>query len=120
MFADTITVTINAVAKVLTRINQDGYSSEYYLRSSTDDFRLRIRNSKYTDKKRGVSVDRHNIELVQTVFPVAPSITPIVRKFYTVLENDSTNVVSEDAKFAVGLVGFLTEANLTKTLNWES
>jgi hypothetical protein len=52
MFADPSVVTINAVAKNLVRINQDKYSSEYLLRSSTEEFRLNIRNSSYADKKR--------------------------------------------------------------------
>lgn len=73
MFADTITVTINAVAKVLTRINQDNYCSEYVLRGATEQFVLNIRNTKYTDKVRQVEVHRHNFELVHTVYPVAPS-----------------------------------------------
>lgn len=121
MFSDTITITINAVAKILTRVNQDGYSSEYLLRESTGSFRLKLRNSSYKDKTRSnVSVDRHNIELVETVYAVAPATIPTVRKYYAVLENDTTDSVVSSAKFGVGVVGFQTEANLTKLLNWES
>lgn len=120
MFADTLTVTINSVAKVLNRINQDGYSSEYYLKSSTDDFRLRLRNSSYNDKTRGIKVDRHNIELVHTVFPVAPATLSTIRKYYSVLENDSTDVNADVGKFAAGISAFETEANFLKLLNWES
>lgn len=120
MFADTLTITINSVPKVLTRINQDGYSSEYYLKSATDDFRLKLRNSTYTDKSRGIKVDRHNIEFVHTVFPVAPSTTSTVRKYYSVLENDSVDVNADIGKFAAGISAFQTEANFLKLLNWES
>lgn len=120
MFADTLTITINSVAKVVTKINQDGYSSEYLLRESTGEFRLRLRNSSYTDKSRGVQVDRHNIELVQTVFPVAPATVSTVRKYYSILENDKTDLTVDSAKFAAGVTGFQTEANFTKLLNWES
>lgn len=120
MFADTLTITINAVAKVLNRINQDGYSSEYYLKSSTDDFRLRLRNSSYNDKTRGIKVDRHNIELVHTVFPVAPATLSTIRKYYSILENDSTDVNVDVSKFAKGMSDFQTEANFLKMLNWES
>lgn len=120
MFADTITVTINSVAKVLTRVNQDGYASEYFLRSSTDEFTLKLRNTEYTDKSRGVKVYRHSIELVQTVYPVSPAVVPTVRKYYCVLENDQTSDIVSDAKFAVGIVAFQTEANFTKLLNKES
>nr|UJQ84970.1 MAG: hypothetical protein 2 [Leviviridae sp.] len=120
MFSDTITITINAVAKVLNKINQDGYSSEYFLRETDSEFRLKLRNTKYTDKSRGVSVDRHNIEFIETVYPVAPATTSTVRKYYAVLENDQTDDIVSPAKLAVGVVGFQTEANFGKLLNWES
>nr|UJQ85484.1 MAG: hypothetical protein 2 [Leviviridae sp.] len=120
MFADTITVTINAVAKVLTRINQDSYGSEYYLKSATDDFRLRLRNTSYQDRVRGIKVDRHNIELVHQVFAVAPATIPTIRKYYSVLENDATDDNAAVGKFSAGISAFQTEANYLKLLNWES
>lgn len=121
MFADTITVTINAVAKVLTRINQDNYCSEYVLRNATEEFRLNIRNTKYNDSKRGgVEVHRHNFELVQTVYPVAPATRSTIRKMYSVIENDVTDPLTDSLNFGLGFTGVLTSANLTKVLNWES
>jgi len=121
MFADTLTVTINSVAKVLTRINQDAYSSEYMLKSSTDCFKLRLRNTSYVDKTRGgLKVNRHNVELVQEVYPVAPATNSTVRKVYTVFENDDNDTVTDPAKFVTGLLAFQTEANTTKLINWES
>lgn len=121
MFSDTITITINAIAKVLNRVNQDGYGSEYFLRETTGSFRLKLRNSTYTDKTRGaIKVDRHNIELVETVFAVAPAVYSTIRKYYSVLENDQTDTVVASAKFAAGVTGFQSEANFTKLLNWES
>jgi isocitrate dehydrogenase len=120
MFSDTITITINSVAKVLNRINQDGYSSEYLLKTSTDQFALRLRNSSYTDKTRGKVIDRHNVELVQTIYPVAPATVSTVRKYYSVLENEQGDAVTDALNFGLGIVGFQTSANLTKLLNWES
>jgi hypothetical protein len=121
MFADTITITINAVAKVLTRVNQDGYSSEYLLRGSLDEFRLKIKNSSYVDKTRGgKAVDRHTVEFTQTVFPVSPSTVPIIRKAYTVLENERQDGSTEPLNFDLGYTGFFTSPNITKLLNWES
>jgi hypothetical protein len=87
MLADPAVVTINAVAKNLVRINQDKYSSEYYLRSATEEFRLNVRNNSYVDKKRGVTIDRHNVELINTLFPVAPATLSTTRKCYVVIEN---------------------------------
>jgi hypothetical protein len=120
MFSDTITITINAVAKVLTKINQDGYSSEYLLREATGSFRLKLRNSQYTDKVRGIKVDRHNIELIETVYAVAPATIDVTRKYYSVLENDTIDSNTSVSKFAAGVTAFQTEANFVKLLNWES
>lgn len=120
MFADTLTVTINSVAKVLVRVNQDGYSSEYRLVEPTSEFRLRLRNTQYPDKARQRTVYRHNVELIETVYPVAPAVYPTIRKTYTVLENDQGDAVASAAKFATGLLAFQTEANTLKLLNFES
>lgn len=118
-FADTITFTINAVAKTLNRINQDGYSSEYFLRSTTDEFRAKIRQSSYV-AKNGKTVDRHNVELVQTTYPVAPATLSTVRKAYCVLENERADGTTDPLNFDLGFVGFLTSANITKLINYES
>lgn len=117
----TLTVTINAVAKVLTRIADDGYSSEYLLRGTLDEFRLKIRHSSYTDAKRGGKVvDRHNVELTHTVYPVSPATISTVRKAYIICENDSTDGLTEPLNFDNGFIAFLTSANVTDLINWVS
>ena len=121
MFADTITITINTVAKALVRINQDAYSSEYLLRETTGEFRMKIRNTSYTDNKRGgIRVDRHAVELVQTLNAVAPAIYGLRRKAVVSFENDATDTVVDPVKHTAGLEAFLSEANLTKMANFES
>lgn len=122
MFSDTLTITINSVAKTLTRINQDKYSSEYFLRETTGEFRLKLRNTSYTDKTRPVpvTVDRHNVEFVQTLYAVAPALNSTVRKAYAVVENDRGDTIVDPVKVWAGTMAFITEANLTKLANFES
>jgi hypothetical protein len=121
MFTDTLTITINAVAKVMVRVNQDGYSSEYRLKEADGEYRLRLRNTSYADKARaGKLVNRHNVELIHTVYPVSPAVYPTIRKTYTVFEDDSGDTLATCAKEVVGLLAFQTEANVTKLQNWES
>lgn len=123
MFADPAAITVNGVAKNLVRINQDGYSSEYLLRTTTDEFRLKLRNSSYLDKKRSVMIDRHNAELIHTVFPVAPATLSTVRKVYVVIENQQGDTLVDPTHVANALLVFLTastNANITKMLNFES
>jgi predicted nucleotide-binding protein (sugar kinase/HSP70/actin superfamily) len=121
MFADTITITVNSVAKVLTRVNQDGYSSEYLLRGATDEFRLTIRNNSFVDKTRGgKKIDRHTCQLIHNVYPVAPATVGTIRKAYTVFENEAVDGVTDPLNFDLGFIAFFTSANITKMLNWES
>jgi len=122
-FADPATVTINGVAKAMVRVRTNDYSSEYVLRSTLDEHRLNVRNTTYLDKKRGVTIDRHNIELVQTVFPVAPATLSIIRKAYAVIENQRGDTLTDPLNVASGLFAYLTatsSANITKMLNMES
>jgi hypothetical protein len=121
-FADTITITINSVAKVLNRINQDGYSSEYLLKETTGSFRLKIRNSTYKAAS-GRLMDRHNVEFTQTIYAVSPATINMVRKSYSVIENDQTDLAADVLLYNLGFFAFFTAssgANITKLLNFES
>jgi len=123
MFADPQTLTVNSVAKNLVRINQDQYSSEYLLRTTTNEFRLKIRNSSYLDKTRKVMIDRHNVEFTETVFPVAPAVLSTVRKTYIVMENQQGDTLADPTYDAAALFAWLTastNANITKLMNFES
>lgn len=120
MFADPAVVTINAVAKNLVRINQDKYSSEYMLRTTTEEYRLNLRNTSYLDKKRGVTIDRHNAELIHTVFPVAPATLSTIRKVYSVIENQQGDTLVDPRNAALGLFAYLNSANIDKLMNLES
>lgn len=42
MIGDTITFTVNAVAKVLNKINQDSYSADYFLREASAEYTARV------------------------------------------------------------------------------
>lgn len=69
MFANTITLTVNSVAKVLNRVNQDNYGSEYRLQSSTESYNLKIRHSVDAPDKDGMTMRRHNVFVEHIVFP---------------------------------------------------
>lgn len=122
-FPDTITLTVNSVAKVLTRVNSgDAYAAEYRLRGTADQYVMKIRHTSFSDKARpGKVVNRHNVEVVQTIFAVAPSVIPTVRKTYTVFEESNDDVVADVQKFDEAVMVFTAlAANITKLLNYES
>lgn len=122
--ADPSVVTINAVAKNLVRINSDNYSSQYRLRSATDNFDLFVRNNgTRKDKVTGAVWDRHNIQLIHTVFPVAPATVSTVRMCSVTFENQQGDTLADPLNMIVGLLTFLTAssgANISKMLNGES
>jgi len=121
MFADPFTVTVNGVAKNLIRINQDRYSSEYVLKGALDEYRMTIRNSpNQTDKKRGVTFDRHNVELIHTVYAVAPATRSYIRKAYFVFLNEQGDTLVDPQYITSALFAAFTAANITKLENLES
>jgi hypothetical protein len=123
MFADPQTLTVNSIAVAMVKINQDAYSSEYLLRSSIQEYRLTIRNSTYIDKKRGVPIDRHTVQIVNTVYPVSPSVLSTIRKTYVVIENQQGDTLAESTYVASALFTWLnasSAAAVTKLLNFES
>jgi len=72
MLANTLTLTVNSVAKVLTRINQDNYGSEYRLTTATERYVLKIRHS--SQNVGGKTFDQHNVLVEHTVFGTATDV----------------------------------------------
>lgn len=124
MLADPTALVINGVTKNLVKINQDGYSSEYVLREALGEYRFKVRNQKARfDKRINAWTERHNVELVHTIFPVAPATTGFTRKVYFVLENQQGDTLVDPMYEAAALCVWLTassSANITKMLNSES
>lgn len=125
MFSDTITFTdIHGTTDyVLNRIRQDNYSSEYLLITDLLEVKLSIRNTTYLDKKRGVAMDRHNVEIIELVYPVAPAVLSVIRKAFFTFEVQKGDVIATSKEVALALATWCsasTGANLTKMANFES
>jgi hypothetical protein len=78
MFSNTITLTINSVVKVLNRVNQDSYGSEYSLNSGTESIVMKIRHSADSVDGDGVVMKRHNVFVEHIVYPTP---TTALQKF---------------------------------------
>lgn len=118
-FGATATITINAVAKVLNRINQDNYGSEFYLRETLVAYRMKIRHSKV---KATVAVpyeqDRHNVEFTVTTFATATAIEH-VSTYYTVMQIPSDAVIATASLEAQGFGSYVMNATrVDDQLNW--
>lgn len=118
-FPDTVTLTVNSVAKVLTKLNSGNpYETIYRLRGTADQYDMRITHKSFVDKVRG-TVNRHAVEVIHTVYPISPSTIPTIRKTYAVMEETPSDVVADVQKFDEAYVAFLTSANIAKLLNYE-
>lgn len=80
-----ITITVNAIAKVLPRINQDNFGSVYRLKEADTEYELAIRHS-YEGKVGPAQYERHNVDFRMTKF-VGTDRTPVVYQTYTVMRN---------------------------------
>lgn len=120
MIGDTISITINSIAKVLSKINQDAYTSEYFLKETLSQYQLKIKHTK--DKVSAGSLERHRhvLTLTQTVFPVAPATLNTVRQYSITLVGDYNDDNTVQGQNGVGVNTWASQANLVKLLNWES
>ena len=119
MLGDTITVTINAVAKTLSKINQDGYASEYFLKEALSEFRLRVRHTKDRVSAGSKERHRHQISLMETVY--ATSTVPQFDRVSTIsFVSTFDDPAANQGYNTVGLEAWGTQANIVKLANWES
>jgi hypothetical protein len=118
MLTDPQSITVNAIAKSLVRINQDNNSSTYRLRSTTDEYLLTI---KYTDGKitGGVEGESHNVRLKYTVFAVGS--VPATTLYATInLQNQDGADLTVARNCLLGLQAWNVSATIDKLLTGES
>lgn len=106
MFANTLTITINSVARVLTRVNQDNYGSVYRLKDATQEFTLKFRNT--TEPTDGVEpIDRHNMFFEHIVYATGGA----TEKKYTMSSTVRLRKTSDPAYAAFVVPAFNTLLN---------
>lgn len=119
-FGSTVTITINSVAKVLNRINQDNYGSEYFLRSTSEEYRMKVRHSKESAQKDGTVNDRHNVEITHTVY-ATPTTKQIVRQFYLVGRVPQDDDLTNAGYLFAGAIDYLDSSTVqSDVLTWQS
>jgi effector-binding domain-containing protein len=118
--ANTLVVPVNSVNKTLKRINQDQYSTTYYLHEASEEFTVNIRHSKESPQKDGTVFDRHNVELIHTVFATGsdPAYTRVV---YIVARNTRSDDYTE-VGYDIAAVADIIKAsgNIADLLAWVS
>jgi hypothetical protein len=103
----------------VTKIRYDDYSSEYLYRTSTSRYVAKIRHSKVNKGVDKVEYDRHNFEVVQTIF-AAGAVAEYERKFYFVYDNLPSDTSVDLADAIADLMIASSNAFLVSLQNWES
>lgn len=117
--ANSVTLTVNSVDKVLVKINQDNFGSQYYLREATEEFTLNCRHTREGALPDGSRFDRHNVELINTVF--ATDTDPErVRVSYAVFRNKRTDTYDEAVLSMTSLTALLNEATILELMAWKN
>lgn len=117
MLANTLTLTVNSVAKVLTRINQDNYGSEYRLLTATEKYVLKIRHS--SQKGAGGSqYDVHNVLVEHTVFATTTTLEQNMTASVTLRGKVGTDPVALD--YLSDALGVLVAAQLAAIVQGDS
>lgn len=114
MLGDTLVLPQSGGDITLKKINQDTYSSEYRFTDATSRYNAKIRHSKV-----GNGQDRHNMEVVQTIFALG-DVAEYERKFYFVYEHKpgDTSVALVDA--VADKVILSSNALMVGMVGWES
>lgn len=103
----------------LNKINQDGYSSEYLWRDSGSQVVARVRHTKVKATPTRQAMDRHNVEIVQTIFATDET-AAYDKKVYVVFENLASD---SDVKFVDALCDWLiasANAKVVALMGWQS
>lgn len=69
MFAATLTLTIAGNARVLNRVNQDAFGSEYSYSDALQSIAMKIRHSQDSPDADGITMKRHNVFVEHVVYP---------------------------------------------------
>lgn len=113
-FGATMTVTISGVDRILNRINQDNYGSEYKASNATEKWRALIRHSSRIDPAYGKML-RHNIEFTFVV--KATLTTPeYITKLWHVIEHQESDDPALILARCLGWFGYAVATQRTTDL----
>lgn len=125
MLGSNLTITLDGsggTAKVLPLINQDGYSSEYYLDDNLVTYRAKVRHSRDNVKAGSQAFDRHVVTFSRYVKPTEALPNGSLSEVSTTIRNDPNGTVSDIVDVSEAMSFYMVKAGgiATKLLGWES
>lgn len=125
MLGSTLTVTLDGsggTAKVLPLINQDGYSSEYFLDDGTVTYRAKVRHSTDVVKAGSQPYVRHSVTFTRFVKPIAPDTIGSTSEVTHTIRMDPRGVTADIIDVSEAMSFYMVKAGgiAAKLLGWES
>lgn len=125
MLGTTLTITLDGsggTPKVLPLVNQDGYSSEYFLDEGLITYRAKVRHSRDTVKAGTQPYDRHTVTFIRFVKPVVSGSIGSQSEITFTLRNDPNGTQSDIIDVSEAMSFYMVKAGgiAAKLLGWES
>lgn len=125
MLGSTLTVTLDGsggTAKALPLINQDGYSSEYFLDESTVQWRAKVRHSKDSVKAGTQAFDRHTVTFSRFLKPDTAYPLGRTTEVIFTIRDDPNETASDVIDLSEAMSFYMVKAGgiAAKLLGWES
>lgn len=124
MLGTALTITLDGAggtAKVLPLVNQDGYSSEYFLDDGLITYRAKVRNSHDTVKTGTQAFDRHSVTFTRYLKPTVTAAGSLSEVSFTI-RNDPNGTASDIIDVSEAMSFYMVKAGgiAAKLLGWES
>lgn len=125
MLGTTFTVTLDGsggTAKVLPLINQDGYSTEYYLDDTAVTYRAKVRHSRDNVKAGSQPFDRHTVTITRFVKPTEAIPNGSQSEVSFTIRNDPNGAPADIIDVSEAMSFYMVKAGgiAQKLLGWES
>lgn len=125
MLGTALTITLDGsggTAKVLPLINQDGYSSEYYLDEGLVTYRAKVRHSRDNVKVGTQAFDRHSVTFTRFVKPTEAAPLGSQSEISFVIRNDPNGTTADIIDVSEAMSFYMVKAGgiAPKLLGWES
>lgn len=125
MLGSTLTVTLDGsggTAKALPLINQDGYSSEYFLDEATVQWRAKVRHSRDNVRAGTQNFDRHTVTFQRFLKPTADIPLGRTTEVIFTIRADPNEVGADVIDLAEAMSFYMVKAGgiSAKLLGWES
>jgi hypothetical protein len=125
MLGTSLTITLDGsggTAKVLPLINQDGYSSEYFLDDTTVTYRAKVRHSRDSVKAGTQPFDRHVVTFERFVKPTEAIPLGSLSQISFTVRNDPNGTSADIIDVSEAMSFYMVKASgiAAKLLGWES